>query len=76
MSSSFIQDPPTFTKSVSTGIYKTTHLKTSHNMQLYQKLVRATCLSDRVLSVPTFFIYMSIVIPYSAPGLWGVIMTQ
>lgn len=45
-------------------------------MQLYKKLVRATCLSDRVLSVPTFFIYMSIVIPYSEPGLWEVIMAQ
>jgi len=45
-------------------------------MQLYQKLVRATCLSDKVLSVPTFFIYMSTVIPYSTPGLWRVIMVQ
>lgn len=76
MSTGFIQHPRTFTKSVSTGTYKITHFKIYHGMQLYKKLVRATCLSGRVLSVPTFFVYLSIVIPYSTPGLWGVIMAQ
>jgi len=58
MSSSFIQDPPTFTKSVSTGTYKTTHFKISHNMQLYKKLVRATCLSwQSSVCIYIFYLY-------------------